>query len=129
MEMNLNLNITNESEPRAIAEAIVTVLDNKLAEDIKLLRVEDQTILANYFVICCGSSTTQVRALANEIEYQTGLCGVEPRNMEGVDSANWIVVDYGCVIVHIFDRKSREFYNLDNLWRESESVDLSLLLK
>ncbi|MBE6564000.1 MAG: ribosome silencing factor [Ruminococcaceae bacterium] len=129
MELNLNLNITSDSEPRAIADAIVKTLDSKLAEDIKLLRVEEQTILADYFIICCGSSTTQVRALANEIEYQTGRCGVNPRNMEGVDTANWIVVDYGCVIVHIFDRQSREFYNLDNLWRDSENIDLSPLLK
>ena len=129
MELNLNLNITKESDPRAIADAIVKTLDSKLAENIKLLHVEEQTILADYFILCCGSSTTQVRALANEIEYQTGLCGVDPRSMEGVDTANWIVVDYGCVIVHIFDRQSREFYNLDNLWRDSETVDLSPLLK
>lgn len=129
MEQNLNLSLPPEHTPKDLAEAIVSVLDSKLAQDIKLLHVAEQTVLADYFVLCCGNSNTQVKAIADEVEYQTTLCGVAPRNVEGKDSFGWILLDYGSVIVHVFDRKSREFYNLEKLWREAEDVDITPLLK
>ncbi len=129
MEINMHLELNENSTSKELAEAIVGVLDAKLAKDIKLLRVEEKTVLADYFVICCGNSSTQVRALSDEVEYQTGLCGIAPRNTEGRDSAGWIVMDYGTVLVHIFDRKTREFYNLEKLWQSADDVDVTPLLQ
>ena len=103
---------------KEIADAIAEALDSKKAKDIKVLYVEDKTVLAEYFVICTGNSTTQVKALAGEVEYRLGLRGVEPYNVEGRDNGTWLVLDYSNVIVHIFGREAREFYNLDKLYED-----------
>jgi ribosome-associated protein len=103
---------------KELAEAIADALDSKKGKDIKVLYVEDKTVLAEYFVICTGNSTTQVKALAGEVEYRLGLRGVEPYNIEGRDNGTWLVLDYSNVIVHIFGREAREFYNLDKLYED-----------
>ena len=103
---------------KKIADAIAEALDAKKAKDIKVLYVEDKTVLAEYFVICTGNSTTQVKALAGEVEYRLELRGVEPYNVEGRDNGTWLVLDYSNVIVHIFGREAREFYNLDKLYED-----------
>ena len=103
---------------KELADAIAEALDAKKAKDIKVLYVEDKTVLAEYFVICTGNSTTQVKALAGEVEYRLGLRGVEPYNVEGRDNGTWLVLDYSNVIVHIFGREAREFYNLDKLYED-----------
>ena len=103
---------------KEIADAIAEALDAKKAGDIKVLYVEDKTVIAEYFVICTGNSNTQVKALAGEVEYRLGLRGVEPYNVEGRDNGTWLVLDYSNVIVHIFGREAREFYNLDKLYED-----------
>ena len=117
------------ASPEELAAAIVNILYEKKAHDIKLLRVTDQTIIADYFVIATGTSNTQIKALADELEYKTGLDGVKPSSTEGFREATWIVLDYASVIVHIFNRETREFYNLEKLWGDSESVDVSKYIK
>ena len=116
------------ADPEALARACVRILDEKKAQDLRLLRVEDQTILANYFVICTGTSNTQLRALAGELEYRMTQAGEPPLRMEGYDEASWIIVDFGCVIVHLFSRAAHEFYGLEKLWSDAEHVDLSMLI-
>ncbi len=115
-------------DPRALAEKIVSVLDLKKGRDIKLLHVADKTVLADYFVICGGNSNTQTRGLADEVEYKLGLEGVEPIRVEGRETATWVLLDYGSVIVHVFNTETRQFYNLEKLWNEAEEVDISHLL-
>ena len=129
MEITMNLNLTKNSSAKELAEAVVQILDAKLAKDIKLLHVEKETVLADYFVICCGNSSTQVKSLADEVVYQTGLRGVTPGGSEGKNTSGWIVLDFGTVIVHIFDVKTREFYNLEKLWQNADDVDIASLLK
>lgn len=103
---------------RELAEAIAEVLDSKKGRDIKVLHVEDKTVIAEYFVLCTGNSSTQIKALAGEVEYRLGLRGVNPYGVEGRDNNSWVLVDYSNVIVHIFSRESREFYNLDKLYAD-----------
>ena len=103
---------------RELAEAIAEVLDSKKGRDIKVLCVEGKTEIADYFVLCTGNSSTQIKALSGEVEYRIGLRGVEPDRVEGRDNNSWLLVDYGNVIVHIFSRESREFYNLDKLYAD-----------
>ena len=123
MDFNENI-IEMSTEPidpenaKELAEAIADALDSKKGKDIKVLYVEDKTVLAEYFVICTGNSSTQVKALAGEVEYRIGLRGVEPYNVEGRDNGAWLVLDYSNVIVHIFGREAREFYNLDKLYED-----------
>ena len=106
-------------------EISVKALSEKKAEKISALKVIDITSIANYFVIASASSTTQAKALADYVEYKLGEKGVTPKNIEGVSSASWIVLDYIDVVVHIFTEEKREFYRLDNLWADGEPVDIS----
>ena len=122
MDFNENANETlvalDAEDAKTLAEAIAEVLDSKKARDIKVLYVEDKTVIAEYFVICTANSSTQVKALAGEVEYRIGLRGVDAYNVEGRDNGTWLLLDYSNVIVHIFSRESREFYNLDKLYAE-----------
>ena len=108
------------AEPEELANAIAEILDNKKAKDVKIIAVGDKTIIADYFVLANGNSSTHVRALADEVEYKLGLAGVDPLRMEGRDGNNWRVIDYSSVLVHVFDREAREFYNLDKLYTDFE---------
>lgn len=107
---------------KELAEAIYEILDNKKARDLKILHVENKTVIADYFVLCTGNSSTQVKALADEVEYKTSLRGKAPTNVEGRGNVSWIVADFDNVIVHIFSREAREFYNLDKLYNETTEV-------
>ncbi len=109
-------------DAEAVAHAIFDVLDAKKARDIKVLRVEDQTVIADYFVICTGNSSTQVKSLGGEVEYKLGLRGVDPAHFEGRDNNAWIILDYSSVIVHIFSREARDFYKLEKLYGDAEEI-------
>ncbi len=114
--------------PETLAKFIVSVLDSKKARDIKLLHVEKQTIIADYFVICTGTSRTQIRSLADEIEFKLEPYGVEAIHTEGADTGVWVLQDFGTVIVHLFNRESREFYKLDKLYQDTTEHDISELI-
>ena len=109
--------------------AIYSVLDEKLAERIRILKVEKQTSLCNYFIMCEGRATTHVKALADEVEDALAKGGVHPLHVEGASEGNWIAMDYASVIVHIFDKPSREFYDLEKLWRDATVIDPDTLKK
>ena len=104
--------------PEELAHAIFDILDAKKGQKIKVLHVHDQTVITDYFVICTGNSSTQIKALAGEVEYRIGLRDVDPYQVEGRDNNSWLLLDYSNVIVHIFSRESREFYNLEKLYAD-----------
>ncbi|MBQ5331842.1 MAG: ribosome silencing factor [Oscillospiraceae bacterium] len=106
-------------------EIIVKALDSKKAEDIKVIKVGDLTILADYFVIADGTSSTQTKALADETEYKMHENGISPERVQGNNGSNWIILDYGDIVVHVFSKDQRDFYNLERLWRDGEDVDIS----
>ncbi len=108
--------------PLELAKALAEALDNKKGHDVKVLAVDKQTSIADYFVLCTGNSGTQVKALAGEAEFKTEQRGVSPDNVEGRANNTWIVLDYGNVVVHIFSREAREFYNLDKLYGDAPVV-------
>ena len=109
-------------------EKIVKILDSKKAEDIQVIGITNLTIIADYFVIATGTSTTQVKSLADEVDFQLGELGVEARGIEGVRAASWIVMDYGDIVVHVFYRDTRAEYQLERLWADGDQVDISNLL-
>lgn len=106
------------ADAKELADAIAEVLDSKKGRDIKVVHVADKTVIAEYFVLCTGNSSTQIKALAGEVEHKIGLRGVDAYGIEGRDNNSWLVLDYSNVIVHIFSRESREFYNLDKLYAD-----------
>lgn len=114
---------------RELAEKIVRILDAKKAKDIKLLNISDISVLADYFIIASGSSVTQTKALADEVEEKLLELGCYPKHKEGYSSANWILFDYGDVVVHILHSDSRTFYNLERLWSDAQSVDIDTIIE
>ena len=117
-----------DASPEAIARYAVSVLDKKKARSLRLLHTESRTILADYFVIASGTSRTQIKSLGDEVEYRLSQCGIRPLHTEGDGSGGWLLLDFGAVIVHIFSREAREFYNLEKLYEESSEEDISALL-
>ena len=126
IEENLTKEDLNDS--LKLAELIVAVLDSKKAKDIKLLHVENQTIIADYFVICTGTSRTQIRALAGEVEFKLEPYEKAPIHTEGGESGIWILQDYGSVILHIFSPDARDFYKLEKLYMDTTERDISAIV-
>ncbi len=106
------------------AEKAVKVLDAKKAFDITLLKVGELTILADYFIICSANSTTQVRALSDHLEEAFDEIGIPLISREGKQGMNWLLLDYGDCIIHIFSKETREFYGLEKLWDDAEEIDI-----
>ncbi len=111
-----------------LTKEIVKILDSKKANDIKAVKVDDITTIADYFVIASGSSSTQVKALSEEVEYKISQLGIEPHHTEG-NRTQWVLLDYISVVVHIFYEETREFYDLEHLWNDGEQLDISKLLE
>lgn len=99
-------------------------LDEKKGRQIEAVRVGDLTIIAEYFLMTTATSSTHVRALADEVEEALSKAGIEPDHIEG-KATGWVLLDYHDLVIHVFDRKSRDFYQLDRLWNDGEAVDLT----
>ena len=110
---------------REQALEIVKILDSKKGLDIKLINISDVSSLADYMVIATGTSSTHVKALADEVEYKLDQAGISVSHIEGYRSNSWILLDYIDVIVNVFDDEARDFYDLERLWQDGESVDLT----
>ena len=123
--MNLTEEIVSlqNAAPLEVAKAVETFLDNKKGRDIKVLHVEDVSNIADYFVVCTATSNTHVKALSGEVEYQLERRGVNAYHIEGRDNNSWVVLDYCNVIVHIFNREARDFYNLEKLYENTTAVE------
>ncbi len=115
-------------ENAKIIDIAANSLNVKKARDLKVLRVEDLTVLTEYFIIATATSSTHVRSLADEVEEKLRSAGLSPHHIEG-KTTGWIILDYSSVIVHIFTPDSREFYNLDKIWSDAEEVGLDTILK
>lgn len=111
-----------------IACAAVKVLDTKKAGNIKVLKIDQKSIIADYFVICTGNSSTQIKTLTEEVEYQLGVGKVPYVRIEGVDSGEWRVIDCHDIIVHVFSDEARSFYKLEKLWADAEEVDINSIV-
>ena len=107
-----------------LTKKIVKALDDKLARDIEVIKTEEVTIVADYFVIATDNSNTHVRALADEIEYQLEQENIHPDHVEG-RATGWVLMQYGGVVVHIFLEDSRQYYNLERLWDDAAKLDIS----
>ena len=97
-------------------------LDDKLAEDIKIIDIRSISVLADYFIIADGSNRNQVQAMADSAEEALGKAGYDAKQIEGYQSANWILMDYKDIIVHVFSKEDRAFYDLERLWRDGKQI-------
>ena len=111
-----------------ILKIAANALNSKKARELNAVKVADLTVLADYFLMCTATSSTHVRALADEVEEKLSEAGAQPHHIEG-KTTGWIVLDYGSVIIHVFSRDQREFYALDKMWSDGEQVELNGILE
>ncbi len=111
-----------------LMKKIVLCADNKKARDIKVLSLSGLTTIADYFVICSGGSSTQVKAISDEVEEKLKEIEILPYGKEGFSMADWILLDYSDVVLHVFTPESREFFNIEKLWADAKEVDISDIL-
>jgi ribosome-associated protein len=114
--------------PAEIAAVAAKALETKKAKDVKVLKTAEQTVLADYFVICNGTSSTHIKALVDEVDKELSQAGEPPIRREGLRSDIWVLMDFGCVIVHLFLAEARGFYDLERLWSDAPQVDVSALV-
>ncbi len=113
--------------PTEILKIAANALNDKKARNLSAFEISDLTILADYILLATATSSTHVRALADEVDEKLSSCGIEPHHIEG-RSTGWILLDYNEVIIHIFNKESREFYDLDRIWSDGKTVNLSQIL-
>ena len=117
----------DKNDSKKMAVLAVEALEEKKGDDIKVIDITEVSILADYFIIASGMNKNQVQALVDNVEETLGRAGYECRQVEGYQTANWILLDYGDVILHIFDSENRLFYDLERIWRDGKLVEKDAL--
>lgn len=106
-----------------MAKLAIGALEDKKAEDIKIIDISEVSVLADYFIIAGGNNHSQIQALCNNVEEKLGRAGYPVNQVEGYDTANWILMDFGDVIIHIFDKENRLLYDLERIWRDGKLMN------
>ena len=109
---------------KEIARLAIEALEDKKAEDIKIIDISELSVIADYFIIAGGSNRSQIQALSDNVEEKLGRAGHHKKQVEGYDTANWILMDFGDVIVHVFDKENRLLYDLERIWRDGRQVSV-----
>lgn len=110
-------------EAREMAKLAIGALEDKKAEDIKVIDISDVSTIADYFIIASGKNRSQIQAMCDNVDEALGRAGATLKQTEGYQNANWILMDYGDIIVHIFDAENRLFYELERIWRDGKEID------
>ena len=114
---------------KEVAAAAAKALDAKMGVDIRLIEITDVSTLADYFLICTATSSTHVKTLCDAVEEAMDGIGEPMVSREGHRSGTWVLMDFGCVVVHVFTQETRAFYNLERLWQDGRQVNLDSILE
>ena len=106
-----------------IAKLAITALEDKKAEDIKIIDISEVSVIADYFIIANGTNRNQIQTLSDHVEETLGRAGVDLKQVEGYNNANWVLLDFRDVIIHIFDKENRLFYDLERIWRDGKMIE------
>lgn len=117
-----------ENQAKQMASIAVKAIDDKLGKDMKVIDISNVSVLADYFIIASGSNKNQVQAIVDNIEDELAQAGYHPKQVEGYQTANWILLDYGDIILHIFDEENRLFYDIERIWRDGKDLDVKEFL-
>ncbi len=112
---------------KEIARLAIEALEDKKAEDIKVIDISGVSVIADYFIIAGGSNRSQIQALCDNVDEKLGRAGCPAKQTEGYDTANWILLDFGDIIVHIFDKENRLLYDLERIWRDGKQINIKEL--
>lgn len=110
-------------ESLEMAKMAIEALEDKKAEDIKIIDISEVSVLADYFIIAGGNNPSQIQALCDSVDEKLGRMGHPSKQIEGYDTANWVLLDFGDIIVHIFDKENRLLYNLERIWRDGKMIE------
>ena len=113
------------AESMSMVKIAYKALDDKLAEDITVIHISKVSVLADYFMIASGANINQVQAIADEVMEKMERAGYPMRQIEGYDAAAWILMDYSDVVIHVFSRDDRRFYDLERIWRDGAIIDMT----
>lgn len=114
-------------KPLEAAKVAYLALDDKLGVDIKVLDITKVSTVADYFIIATGNNPSQLRAMADEVEEQLYKAGLKLNHSEGMQSKSWILLDFGDIVVHLFGKEERSFYNIERVWGDAKEVDEAVL--
>ena len=117
------------STEKMMAQIACKAIDDKKGQDIKVIDIHNVSVIADYFVIASGTNSNQVQAIVDNVEEQLGRAGFEAKQIEGNRNSSWILMDYGDVIVHVFDEENRLFYDLERIWRDGKVLDINEFLE
>lgn len=115
------------SESKKMALLAVEALEDKKAEDITIIDISEVSVLADYFIIADGNNKNQVQAMVDNVQEELFKAGYEMKQMEGYREGNWILLDFGDIIIHIFDKENRLFYDLERIWKDGKEVSIEEL--
>lgn len=115
------------TEQAAMAKIVYDALDEKKGDDIRIIDISQITMIADYFVIASGGSSNQIQALINNVEEKMQKSGYTVKRIEGNKNSTWVLMDYGDVIVHVFDKEDRLFYDLERIWSDGRQIDAEAL--
>ena len=113
---------------REMTKIALRALDDKKARDVKVIDIHEVSVLADYFVIASGSNQNQVQAMVDNVEEMLTKAGYEPKQIEGTRNSSWILMDYGDLIIHVFDEENRLFYDLERIWRDGKVLEMEEFL-
>ena len=111
-------------EAKEMARLAVAALEDRKAVDVKVINIENISTLADYFIIASGTNRNQVQAMSEAVEEELQKHDIHPKNIEGYQTANWILVDYGDIVLHIFDEENRLFYDIERIWKDGSPAEL-----
>ena len=117
------------STEKMMAQIACKAIDDKKGQDIKVIDIHNVSVIADYFVIASGTNSNQVQAIVDNVEEQLGRAGFEAKQIEGNRNSSWILMDYGDVIVHVFDEENRLFYDLERIWRDGKVLEMDAFLE
>ena len=112
---------------REMAKIASLAIDDKKGMNIKIIDISKISVLADYFIIASGSNRNQVQAIADNVQEELGKAGHDCKQIEGYQTANWILLDYGDIIIHVFSDEDRLFYDLERIWRDGQSIEMAEL--
>lgn len=110
------------STSKIMTKLAYDALSEKKGEDIRVIEIADISIIADYFIIANGTNSSQVSALVDSVENVLGREGYQPKRIEGINTSSWILMDYGDVIIHVFSKEDRLFYDLERIWRDGKTI-------
>ena len=117
------------STEKMMAQIACKAIDDKKGQDIKVIDIHTVSVIADYFVIASGANSNQVQAIVDNVEEQLGRAGFEAKQIDGNRNSSWILMDYGDVIVHVFDEENRLFYDLERIWRDGKVLEMDEFLE